>query len=167
MVFNRTVLTFVALSTLGGCVSPLGNGVLRSVDDLPRNARMIMASSTEPLSVMQVSVRDATQTALTRLGYQFGGKGEFVVDHAYSERPLSVSFESEGGLHSGVAKLPNLAICAQRIHRLTLVVTEQRSGKPVYQGQAEITHCTGAKEDNAIRLANAAVAKLQPALVTP
>jgi hypothetical protein len=167
MVFNRKVLTFVAVSTLCGCVSPLGNGVLRSGGDLPRNARMVMAPSTEPLSVMQVSVRDATQTALTRLGYQFGRKGEFVVDHAYSERPLSVSFETEGGLHSGVAKLPNLAICAQRIQRLTLVITEQRTGQPVYQGQAEITQCAETNRDNATHLANAAVATLQPALAAP
>jgi hypothetical protein len=167
MVFNRTVLTVIALSTLGGCVSPLGNGVLRSDGDLPRNAHMVMAPSSDPLSVMQVNVRDATQTALTRLGYQFGRKGEFVVDHAYSERPLSVSFETDGGLHSGVAKLPNFAICAQHIQRLTLVVTEQGTGRPVYQGQAEITQCTGAKEDNAMRLANAAVATLQPALAAP
>ena len=63
MVFNQTVLTVIALSTLGSCVSPLGNGVLRSGGDLPRNAHMVMAPSSDPLSVMQVSVRDATQTA--------------------------------------------------------------------------------------------------------
>ncbi len=167
MVFYRTLLSFVALATLGGCVSPLGNGVLRSEGDLPRNARMVLSPSTEPLSAMQADVRDATQTALARLGYQFGGKGEFIVDQAYSERPLSVSFETDGGLHAGVAKLPNFAICAQRIQRLTIVVTKQRTGRPVYQGQAEITQCAGTKEDNAMRLANAAVATLQPALVAP
>jgi hypothetical protein len=115
---------------------------------------------------MQASVDQATQSALTRLGFQIAAKGEFVVDTAYSERPLSVSFETDGSLHSVPAKLPNFAICAQRAQRLTLVIIHQRTGRPVYQGQAEITQCAGA-DDNAKRLANAALANLPPARTAP
>jgi hypothetical protein len=147
----------LAVFALAGCVAPSGNGVLRSSADLPPNARIVASSSSEALHA-------ATEAALTRLGYRFGPVGEFSLDTAYSARPLTVSFETDGGLHSGPARLPNLALCGQEIQRLTLVITELRTGRPAYQGQAEITQCAGAVSDNARRLANAAVAKLQPPL---
>ena len=159
MDYRNKLLSMTILVALGGCVSPRGIGVVRSETELLRGARMVMAS----VSAQAV----ATQAALTRAGYQFGPTGEFLVDTAYSARPLTVSFETDGGLHSGAAKLPNLAICAQRVQRLTVVITDQRTGRPAYQGQAEITQCTGSGEDNAMLLANAAVAELQPPLDAP
>lgn len=163
----RKPLAIIAFVALGACVSPSANGVLRTGSALPRHALMVMVAQSAPRSAIQTSVHKAAQVALQRLGYQFGSVGDFAVDTAYSERPLGVSFETDGGLHSAVAKLPNLAICTHRIQRLTLVVTDQRTGRPVYQGQAEITQCANTSADNATRLADAAVAKLQPALVAP
>lgn len=158
-------MAIAAFVAIGACVSPSGNGVLRSNSELPDNANMVMAAPSAELSTKQSGVHQATQRALERLGYQFGTAGNFIVDTAYSERPLGVSFETDGGLHSAATKLPNLAICTHRIQRLTLVVTDQRTGQPVYQGQAEVTQCARTSADNAARLADAAVAKLQPVLV--
>jgi hypothetical protein len=160
---NANKAMLLLLIALPGCVSPAGNGVLRSTADLPQAARMMMAPNGSAPSAIHM----ATEAALVRLGYRFDGKAEFVVDHAYSERPLGVSFESDGGLHTAEAKLPNLALCVQRIHRLALVIIAKKTGQPVYQGHAEITQCAGLADNNATRLANAAVSRLAPPLARP
>jgi hypothetical protein len=156
----KCALIFLPALALAGCVSPIGNGVLRSSADVPRNARL-MISAPNP------AIQAATEATLMRLGYRIGPLAEFVLEAVYSERPLGVSFEADGGLNSGSEKLPNFVPCSQRIQRLTLVITEARTGRPAYQGQAEVTQCVGAKEDNFIHLANAALAKLQPTFARP
>jgi hypothetical protein len=144
-------LVFALLPALSACVAPIGNGVLQSAATLPPGAA---------LAVNPTQSQTAVETALTRLGYRIDSTSPYRLDAAFSERSLGVSIESEGSLHSASAKLPIVALCPERVQRLTVVVVDQRTARPLYQGEAELTQCAGTITDNATRLADAALAKM-------
>jgi hypothetical protein len=147
-------LSLVALTS--GCVGSIGNGVLPPGSDLPLGASIAIIAPTP-------QVENALRRALGDLGYRVETKSDFMAEVGFGERPLNVSFESDGSLNSGNGKLPMLGTCKQRIQRLSLVIADIRSGRPVYQGQAEITECAGLSDDNALRLARGAVARMRTA----
>ena len=150
---NRLLPT-ILIPLLVWCVGSIGNGVLPPGSSLPSGAAIIVMAPT-PM------IENAMQRALSELGYRSETKAGYNAVAGYSERPLTVSFEGDGSLNSGNAKLPMLGTCTQRIQRLSLVIADARSGRPVYQGQAEITECSGLSADNALRLARAAVARMR------
>jgi hypothetical protein len=143
---------------LAGCVGSIGNGVLPPGSDLPVGASIAITAPTP-------QIENAMRSALGDLGYRVETKADYSADAGFSERPLNVSFESEGSLNSGNGKMPMLGTCKQRIQRLSLVITDERSGRPVYQGQAEITECAGLSDENALRLARAAVGRMRASVV--
>jgi hypothetical protein len=157
----KTIWTLPAflLPVLAGCVGSIGNGVLPPGTDLATGAAITVAAPS-------TRIENALRSALGDLGYRVEAKADYRADAGFSERPLNVSFDSEGSLNSGNGKLPMLGTCKQRIQRLSLVVADVRSGRPVYQGQAEITECAGLSDDNALRLARAAVARMR-AVIAP
>ena len=155
------VIPSLAALLLTACVAPIGSGVSRPGSEIPPNAMLVVLPPKDPQSAVQTRVQTAVGQALIRLGYKVGASGDYIVDTALSERPLSVSFETDGSLHSSPTKAPNIGLCAQRIQRLTVAVIDQRSGRLVYQGQSEVTHCAGTIGDHAVTLANAAVANIR------
>jgi hypothetical protein len=146
---------------LAGCVAPPGKGVLRADSAFPKSVLLTMAPSAVPQTPTQTHFQRTTERALIQMGYSIGPKGDYVVETAISERPLNVEFKTDGGLNSTVAKLPIIAICPQRVQRLTIAIIDARSGRPLYQGEAETTQCAGNIADKADGLARAALANLQ------
>ena len=155
------VLPCLAALMLTACVAPIGNGISSAGGEVSQNATLAFLPSNDPQSAVQTRVQTAVGQALIRLGYKVGASGDYIVDTALSERPLSVSFETDGSLHSSTTRARNIGLCAQRIQRLTVAVVDQRSGRSVYQGQSEVTHCAGTIDDHAVTLANAAVANMR------
>ena len=145
---------------LAACVTSSGNGILPAGTDIPENA-VLTISAASP------QVRSAVAMTLTDNGYRVGDTGAYAVDAAYSERPLAVQFETEGSLNSANAKPPELAICSQRIQRLSVVITDVRTGRPVYQGQAEATRCPDLTDQTATLLSRAALAKMGKVTLKP
>jgi hypothetical protein len=151
-------LPLLVLPMIGACVGSIGNGVSLPESDLPAGTRIAITAPSPQLE-------NAMRSALGDLGYRVEGKADYSADAGFSERPLTVSFESDGSLNSGNAKLPMLGTCKQRIQRLSLIISDARSGRPVYQGQAEVTECSGLSDENALRLARAAVARMRASAV--
>lgn len=152
-----TAIRLFALSIIAltpSCVGSIGNGVLPPGTGLVTGAAIAVVAPSP-------RIENALRSALGDLGYRVEAKADYRADAGFSERPLNVSFDSEGSLNSGNGKLPMLGTCKQRIQRLSLVIADVRSGRPVYQGQAEITECVGLSDDNALRLARAAVARMR------
>ncbi len=144
---------------LAACVTSSGNGILPAGTDIPKNAVLTISA---PLP----QVRSAVAMTLTNNGYRVGDTGAYAVDAAYSERPLTVQFETEGSLNSANTKPPALAICSQRIQRLSVVITDVRTGRPVYQGQAEATRCPDLTDQTAALLSRIALAKIRNTTLT-
>jgi hypothetical protein len=154
---TRLLLT-ILIPLLTGCVGSIGNGVSPLGSDLPNGASIAISAPTP-------QVENAIRSALSDIGYRVDAKAEYSADAGFSERPLNVSFDSDGSLNSSNSKLPMLGTCKQRVQRLSLIIADLRSGRPVYQGQAEITECAGLSDENALRLARGAVARMRPASV--
>lgn len=153
MTFGRLLPTLL-VPMLGACVGSIGNGVLPPGSNVPADAAISVTAPTPQLE-------NALLQALRELGYRVDTKADYSAQAGFGERPLTVSFESDGSLNSGNAKLPMLGTCPQRIQRLSVAIADVRSGRPVYQGQAEITECAGLSDENALRLARAAIARMR------
>lgn len=147
-------LRILPLLLVSACVGPIGNGVLQTGSDLPLGASIAANGST-------AQIENALRAALNDFGYRVELKAAYSADAGFSERPLDMHFESEGSLNSGTGKMPLLGTCKQSIQRLSLVIVDMQSGRPVYQGQAEITECAGLTDDNALRLARGALARIR------
>jgi hypothetical protein len=152
------LLPTILIPLLTACVGSIGNGVLPPGSDLPVGTSIAISAPTP-------QIENAMRSALGDLGYRLETKADYSADAGFSERPLNVSFESEGSLNSGNGKMPMLGTCKQRIQRLSLVIADARSGRAVYQGQAEITECAGLSDENALRLARGAVARMRASVV--
>jgi hypothetical protein len=162
MKLNANMGAVLLLLVTSSCAQP-GMRIATSGPGVLPAAHLAFLESDEDAPVVDMQTRQLIEAALIRQGYQLAADGEFVVDFSLAERSaeMGVSPGAPNAWLSSAKKKTMFQSCKDRIHRLTLLVTDRRTGQLVFRGGAEQSHCKGSLATSRTALVDAVVADLK------
>jgi hypothetical protein len=136
----------IALTCLliSGCASPVVTRLSSSGAGLAKTARFAILEVEPDGAPADAPLEDLLNKNLAMSGYTLASDGEYILSSAFGIRPGGIAIYGTPNLPplSATQKKSGFGRCNVEVHRLTISVLERATGKSVYQGTAEETHCS-------------------------
>jgi hypothetical protein len=135
----------LALSCLlaAGCASPIATRLSSSGVGLSPATHFAILEAEPDGAPVDAALDDLMKKSLAARGYALASDGNYILSTAFGVRPgdIAVFGTPSAAPLSSTQKKSGLGKCKVHVHRLSLSVLERTTGKPIYQGTAEETHC--------------------------
>ena len=160
-----TVLTTFACCVTAGCAIIPAPVASTTGSLLPqRPLRLIDDGASTPLAR---DATDAVRQLLTVQGYRIDSNGNLGLEVSVARRDTDVAFSARqgpagAGTMEGQGRSRPLALCDNRITRLTISIVDIDQAKLVYRGFAEDVGCSEPSSNDLHILAAAAMKSLRP-----
>jgi hypothetical protein len=158
---RQTTMAVIALC-IAGCAHPIVTRISGTGVGVASSARLSFLVSEPDAPQIDPAARKALTDRLLAKGYTVVDSGDHLLDFSLSDRvaTMGVRGEAPGSWLSNTKAKRPFQPCANRVHRVTLVVVEQASGNIVYRGQAEEYHCKATLQDSVSALVDAVVVNM-------
>jgi hypothetical protein len=126
-----------------GCASPVSTRLFSSGIGLSPTTNFAILESEPDAAPVDAALDSLIKTNLTAHGYTLAKDSDYILSTAFSMRPghIAIFGTPTAAPLSTTQKKSGLGQCNAQVHRLTISVLERATGKPIYQGAAEETHC--------------------------
>lgn len=159
--------SLLAAILLAGCASPVVTRVDASAPvALPPRASFVLVDMGDDGDILPGQARDMVAAALRQRGWRQAQGADYLLSVTLADRPAMVRVnagDDQGksvGTLAPAADRSNNRGCAERDHRLTIILTERDSGAIAFAGAASEFHCKGRLTDSLPHLVSAAVERL-------
>lgn len=156
----------LALCALSACSGPVETHVASAGAGVAPGMAWDWAPQPEdaaPPGAVEQAVRATIEQRLAGAGHPRREGAPAMLAMGLAERPASIAIRTDDGAGaiSGAKGARLLQNCKDRMLRLTLHIAERRSGRTLYSGAAQESHCHAASGEVADALARAALADLR------
>ena len=154
--------TVVVVSACGGPIET--RTMTQTAAPLPVQKQYALSSNAEQNNVAYSKARELTVSALGKYGFTENAAAPILVNIAIADRPadMTITIGEEKSLQTLVTAKKSKALqsCADREHRLTIIVVDKNGGELLYSGTAAEYHCKGTVNASLPYLVNGALADL-------
>lgn len=140
MIRRAHLATLLLVLFAGGCVSPVTTRVSATGPGLAPAAQLAFAVPEDDAPAQDAPTQAAIEAALQARGYRVVDDGAYLIDFGVADRMEALGVDAQAAL-SPPPQRKWLSSCKRRTTRLTMTVTNRKSGETLFRGSAEETQC--------------------------
>lgn len=164
--FIRNVLILSGITVIvSACGGPIETRTItQAAAPLPVQKQFTLSPEIEQKSKAYSKAREFVISSLEKYGFSHTGNAPVLVNIAIADRPAEMTITVGEGqsFKTLVAAKKNRALqsCADREHRMTIIMTDKNDGALLYSGTAAEYHCKGTIDASIPYLVDGALADL-------